>query len=279
MLPQLSNLLGLLTQGDDGIYSDSICVNRPDQQVERALRERVAAHQYDDYLATIAKSHSIPVMEYEVRRFLDVLPRGAIVLDVGGCWGWHWRGLGERPDIGVVIVDFVRTNLAHAKSVLGQLIGQQVALVHGDATALPFRGDGGFDGVWTVQVFQHIPDFARACRESYRVLNSGGRFQNTSLHITPANQVIHRIVGRKFHTAGMIANTFHLTRASDEQRAVVAAIFQSVIADRYTECLFHPDLRLSFSGRAGVLWGASTPNSAIGRRSVVGSRGNGLSPR
>ena len=44
----------------------------------------------------------------------------------------------KRPDVSVVIIDFVRQNLIHAKNVLGSLIGNQVALLHGDATSLPF---------------------------------------------------------------------------------------------------------------------------------------------
>ena len=61
-----------------------------------------------------------------------------------------------RPDVGVLIVDFVRSNLPHARNILGDLVGGQVALMHADATALPFAVDSSFqdfDGVWTVQTF------------------------------------------------------------------------------------------------------------------------------
>lgn len=106
------------------------------------------------------------------------MPQGALILDVGGCWGWHWRRLSKtRPDVGVLIVDFVRANLVHAQNVLGELVGDQVALMHADATALPFIVDSrfkGFNGVWTVQTFQHIPAYDKAVAEAFRVLKGGG---------------------------------------------------------------------------------------------------------
>jgi hypothetical protein len=45
-----------------------------------------------------------------------------------------------------------------------------------------------------------------------------------------------------------------MTRANDEQRRVVAGVFGTA-RDRYSECLFHPDLRFHRSGRAGSLLG------------------------
>ena len=244
--------------GSDGIYSGPVA-SAPDQEAERRLREEVAGHVYDNYLAAIALSHSIPVMDAEVDRLLAVMPGNAVILDIGGCWGWHWRRLAEsRPDVGVLIIDFVRANLSHAERVLGPLVGTQVALMHADATALPFPvGDHerGFDGVWSVQVFQHIPDYARACREAHRVLKPGGRFMTYSLHIPPFNRALHRLLGRPFHTDGAVEGRFHLTRANDQQREIVAGIFGGRVADRYTECLFHPDLKLAFTGAAGNMLG------------------------
>ena len=63
-------------------------------------------------------------MGYEIVRFLYNVSHGGLVLDIGGCWGWHWRRLEEiRPDIEVLIIDFVYTNLLHAKQLLGSLVG------------------------------------------------------------------------------------------------------------------------------------------------------------
>ena len=237
----------------DGIWNCTISGMTTEQEVERKLREGVAARHYDDYLANIARNHSIPVMDREIDRFLAQMPPGALILDIGGCWGWHWRRLAAtRPDVGVLIIDFVRANLGHARKLLGALIGTQVALMHADALAIPLPSARssfeGFDGIWTVQVFQHIPDFEQACKEAHRVLKPGGWFTNHSLHATPFNRVIYRLLRKHYHLDGIRKNQFHLTRANDGQRRILDGIFVEG-RDRYTECLFHPDLKFHWAGR------------------------------
>lgn len=254
--------------GLDGIYSGLKNTMIADQSDEKKLREKVAAQHYEDYLSVISKHHSIPVMDHEVDRFLKRMPENALILDIGGCWGWHWRRIGQtRPDIAVLIIDFVRENLVHAQRLLEVLVGSQVALMHADATSLPFPEAGspfpgadgifpGFDAIWTVQTFQHIPDFERAVSEVHRVLKPGGRFINYSLHNTSFNRAIYRLLGKRFHSEGMMRGQYHLIRANDRQRQIVAAIFgKGGVVDRYTECLFHPDLKFALGGRKGSLLG------------------------
>ncbi|MEW6165080.1 MAG: class I SAM-dependent methyltransferase [Pseudomonadota bacterium] len=259
-------LLAGLKHGSDGIWSGG-AMPAGNQEAERKLREQVAAGHQGDYLENIARHHSIPVMDCEVERFLNGLPPDAVILDVGGCWGWHWRNLRERPEILVVIVDFVRANLHHAKNMLGPLVDSQVALVHADATDLPFH-DALFDGFWTVQTFQHIANFRQACCEAYRVLKDGGRLANYSLHITPSVQLVYRLFGKRYHTEGMVRDLFHLARANDGQRETLAQVFGSPVTDRYTECLFHPDLKMTFSGRLGSRMGHL--DSLLGEVPAVG---------
>ena len=105
-------------------------------------------------------------------------------------------------------------------------------------------------------MFLHIPRFDRACAGAHRVLKRGGRFANYSLHATPFNRAVYRVMSRRFHTDGMVQNLFHLTRASDHKCDVIAAIIGGAVGERYTECVFHPDLRLVFTGRE---------NSRVGR--------------
>jgi ubiquinone/menaquinone biosynthesis C-methylase UbiE len=140
------------------------------QAIEIKLRESVAGEIYEDYLLEVSRHHSVPVMDAEVLRFLEKIPHGGLVCDVGGCWGWHWRNIANiRPDVNIVIVDFIRPNLLHARTLLANLIGNNVYLVHGDATNLEFK-DSVFDGFWTVQTFQHIPNLVGAVKEAHRVL-------------------------------------------------------------------------------------------------------------
>ena len=119
-----SNLLSLikkegLKQDEDGIYLTEIISENKIQDDERELRVRVSSVTYDNYLDVISKNHSIPVMDYEVDVFLKKMPQGAVILDIGGCWGWHWRRIGKsRPDISILIIDFVKSNLTHALNVV-----------------------------------------------------------------------------------------------------------------------------------------------------------------
>ena len=90
---------------EEGIYSYEFDVG--DQAEELLLRQEIA-NISKDYLNIISRSHSIPVMDREVRLFLDYLPLNAIILDVGGGWGWHFRNLSMlRPDITLIILDAV----------------------------------------------------------------------------------------------------------------------------------------------------------------------------
>jgi ubiquinone/menaquinone biosynthesis C-methylase UbiE len=259
MIPQLQCLLTPYGVDSDAIYSGMVGA-RTNQSAEIELRERVAAEHYDDYLDAISKSHSISVMDHEVDRFLAKMPQGALILDVGGCWGWHWRRLAQtRPDVGVLIVDFVRSNLPHARNVLGDLVGQQVALMHADATALPFVVDEnftGFDGVWTVQTLQHIPDFDEAVSEAHRVLRGGGLFANYSLNVQPPIRWLRRLLGRGYLTKGWVDGAFWLARASREQKKSIQVIFGCKVSERWSEILYSPELRFTVPGRSRSLLGA-----------------------
>lgn len=127
MHTQLQNSLQSQRPDADCIYGSLTGISQ-DQSVEIALRERVAASHYENYLKSISTSHSITVMDHEVDRFLAKIPHDGLILDIGGCWGWHWRRLAQaRPDVGVLIIDFVRSNLLHAQNVLEGLVGHQSA--------------------------------------------------------------------------------------------------------------------------------------------------------
>ncbi len=258
MSTQLQNILQSQHADSDGIYGNLTGISQ-DQYVEVALRERVAAAHYEDYLESISVSHSITVMDHEVDRFLAKIPRDGVILDIGGCWGWHWRRLAQtRPDVSVLIIDFVRSNLLHAQNVLKGLVGHQAVLMHADATKLPFTinaADEGFDGVWTVQTFQHIPDFGKAVSEAHRVLKVGGIFANYSLNIQPPIRRLYQLLGRNYMVKGSMDGQFWLARASKEQSECIETIFGSAVAERWTEILFSPELHFSTPGRKGSLLG------------------------
>ena len=247
------SLFAELVLEGDGIYS-GMNKNISGQSLEKAMREKVADRNYHDYLETISENHSIPVMDHEVKNFISNLPKYSIILDIGGCWGWHWRNLEAiRPDINVVIIDFVRANLIHAKNVLGDFVGRKIWLVHADAKDLPFKINKtfkGFNAVWTVQTFQHIPDFEAVMNESFRVLCDEGYFANYSLHNTPFNRFVYYCLNKNFHKKGEVKGSYYLERANQDQLNIISNIFgKQNILERFTENLFHPDLKLKFTGK------------------------------
>ncbi|PJZ58161.1 class I SAM-dependent methyltransferase [Leptospira barantonii] len=250
----MENILKKLNLSKDGIYSAEIPSS--EQQIELKMRSEVASKEYSDYFEVISKNHSIPVMDREVKNFLKKIQPNGIILDIGGCWGWHWRNVPiDRPDVKVIVVDFLRENLNHAKKFLGDTIGKQVFLLHADATSLPFQ-DLIFDGVWTVQTFQHIPDFKKACSEAFRVLKKEGTFINYSLNLTPLNRILYSLLGKKFHTEGKLEGSFLLNKANKAQKKILTDLYgEGNVKEGYSECLFHPDLRLTFSGRKNSFWG------------------------
>jgi ubiquinone/menaquinone biosynthesis C-methylase UbiE len=241
-------LLGALDNlflGKDGIYG---MVPRDDHQVtEVDMRDQLARMPIGDLFGYISRSHSFPVMDYEVSCYLKKIPVNGTVIDIGGCWGWHWRDLeSKRPDVSVVIVDFVRSNLLRAKGLLGS--SKKIYLVHGDAKSLTFPADT-FDGVWTVQTFQHIPDFESAVRESYRVLKFGGEFANYSLNMQPPLRFMSRALRRNYIDEGWVPEMYWLSRASSSQKKIIEKIFMSSVKERWSEIIYTPEIGFWFPGK------------------------------
>lgn len=251
---KFQKLLSSQSLAADGIFNGIVKASQ-DQATEIEMREGVAAREYDNYFKVIAESHSISVMDHEVDLFLAQIPQSGLVLDIGGCWGWHWRRLAEtRPDVGVLIVDFVRSNLPHARNMLGELVGNQVALMHADATALQIFLDEnfqGFDGVWTVQTFQHIPAYDKAASEAFRVLKTGGAFANYSLNVQTSIKAIKGMLGSDYPTSGWVDGNFFLARASLEQKKQIETIFGTKVRERWSEIIFSPELHFPAPGREG----------------------------
>ncbi|MBF0362574.1 MAG: class I SAM-dependent methyltransferase [Oligoflexia bacterium] len=227
--------------------------NNNEQSEEVKLRNQVAHEAYSNYFEIIKNHHSIPVMDREVALFLKKIPRDGVILDVGGGWGWHWRDVSKRrPDIRIVIVDFIKDNLFHATKILKSQIGNSVFLVHGDATNLKFEDDL-FDGYWTVQTLQHIPNYSKAVEEAYRVLKPGGVFCNYSFN----NQLLIRVLYRRILKQNYFVNEnvpghYFLARASNSQYKIVKKIFKNWVSKRYTEILFKPELGYPKFGRNNI---------------------------
>ena len=250
----MKKLVGKMTLGPDSIWGD---VNDyGDQEDEKKLRQSVANQVYSDYLVEISTHHSIPVMDREIEKFLSRIPNGGVVLDIGGCWGWHWRKIStQRPDITVVIVDLIRENLLHAKEVLKeQLTNKKVLLVHGNACLLEFENET-FDGVWSVQTTQHIPDFSVACAEAFRVLKKKGIYWDYGLNKATLVSLVYKLFRRTYHLDGVIGGSFFLRRMNDSVIRIVKDTFYSEPVVRYSEILFTPDFGLPIGGKENSFCG------------------------
>jgi ubiquinone/menaquinone biosynthesis C-methylase UbiE len=244
--------LANLCLGDDGIWG--VAKVSAAQRDELNLREKVASIEYSDYLMEISKHHSINVMDREVEKFIKTIPSNGIILDVGGCWGWHWRNIRKnRPDIRVVIADFVRPNLIHAKKLLLDSVSSSVWLVHADATDLPFSANT-FDGYWSVQTLQHIPDLERALIEARKVLKPNGIFASYSLNDSPFTRLVNKVLGLEYHNNGLIKGAYYLRRDTEDSLKIYGEYFESQKVS-YTEILFNPELGWQRSGRKGSMLG------------------------
>lgn len=237
-----------LQQDSDGIYG--LAPENIAQKDELAFRESIANLPTNiDILREVGHHHSIQVMDREVRRFTHQLPLNARLIDVGGCWGWHWRNLSQfRPDIQVFIVDFVRSNLLHARDLLRPHIDISIFLVHGDATALEFPVDS-FDGYWSVQTLQHIPNINGVLKEARRVLKVGGQFANYSLNVQPIIRALSRLVGKPYVVEGRFGEHLFLRRAVKADVSAISAHFNAPVSRRFSEFLFQPNLRTTSTGR------------------------------
>jgi len=253
MNKSLEKILSVLKKGEDNIYTYDF--KNSSQNVEVTHRSNVSEEKFDDYFEHIGHYHSVPVMVEQVKNYLKHIPKDGIVLDVGGGWGWHWsEALKERVDVKVIILDLVCPNFFHTKKILKEMIGVNVFLVHGDATELPFEAES-FDGFWSVQAIQHIPNFELSLEQAMKVLKPGGIFRNYSFNDQLLHKWYYQLRGRKYVIEGNDGDVFFLRRGSARQDKVYRKVFKKEAKRFYSELFFQPDLRLAFCGQKSSFLG------------------------
>jgi ubiquinone/menaquinone biosynthesis C-methylase UbiE len=213
------------------------------QKKEFINRRKVAKSYYKNFYSHISDHHSIQVMDLEIVNLLKKIPANSIICDIGGCWGWHWRNIDkQRPDIKIVIIDFVYENLLIAKRILKKKINNQIYLVNDDICNLKIEKEI-FDTVWTVQTLQHIRKYSEAIKKIYKIIKKGGYLYNYNLNINYVAMIIYKIFNKKYLIKGY-NNNFYLERSNKNQKNIIKKIFKNKIITRYTELLFHPDLKI-----------------------------------
>jgi ubiquinone/menaquinone biosynthesis C-methylase UbiE len=133
------------------------------------------------------------------------------------------------------------------------MIENQIFLIHGDATNLVLP-ETSLNMIWSVQAYQHIPDFELAVRESHRVLVRGGVFINYSLNRVRLVEWLYRLMEKHYHIEGK-NGAFYLARASGRQKELLATIFGSEVESRFTEILFQPRVKWRTFGKEGSIIG------------------------
>jgi ubiquinone/menaquinone biosynthesis C-methylase UbiE len=106
-------------------------------------------------------------------RFLNLLPQGGHILDVGSGGGLFTQYLADqRPDVTIIGVDLSEPQLKRARKRLRDY-GDRVTFQHGDATRLGFA-DRTFDGVISYGSVKHWTSRETGMAECVRVLKPGG---------------------------------------------------------------------------------------------------------
>jgi ubiquinone/menaquinone biosynthesis C-methylase UbiE len=213
------------------------------QNIELAKRKKITQLYSSNYLQHIAEHHSIPVMDYEVSSLLKKIPKNSIICDIGGCWGWHWRNISlQRPDVKIVIIDLVYENLLIAKKIIKKNINKQIFLVNDDCSELRINKEI-FNIVWTVQTLQHIPKYHKTIKRIFKIIKKGGHLYNYNLNINYLIKIIYKFFNKKYLIKDY-NNDFYLERSNINQKKIIEKIFKNYAISRYTELLFHPDLKI-----------------------------------
>ena len=240
----------------DGIYR---CQEQSLLQLrEVEIRDTGALSAPDDIdglMRLVSHHHSVEVMKCEIRKFIDSVPFGGIILDVGVGWGWHWLGISVyRPDLLVCVLDFSLQSLVRAKKLLTKESSNSFVYVCGNALNLKFESES-IDGYWSVQTLQHVDSFETAISEAHRVLVDGSQFVSYSLNTQPVVRSLYNVLGRSYVVNGEYSEGINLSRASKDQLIVIQQIFGTPVEARYSEILFSPEILMDFPGRQNSLFG------------------------
>jgi ubiquinone/menaquinone biosynthesis C-methylase UbiE len=186
-------------------------------------------------LARAAKGITGPGMAEELRiaRLLLGLGRSDAVLDVACGPGNFSREFARVVgDDGLVVgIDASRTMLARGAAELEAAAIENVALVRGDATELPFR-EATFDGVCCFAALHLLRDPMAGLDEMRRVLRPGGRIAlmtsvRRKLTIAPLKPLVERASGMRVFEADEIVRALS-ERGFENVRQRLAGLVQFV---------------------------------------------------
>jgi hypothetical protein len=198
-----------------------------------------------EIMQEVSRHHCRAIMSRQAAEFRARFSEDEWVIDIGGGTGWYWRGTRGAK---ILLADFSRESLQVASTLLRR--EDRVLPLHCDASALPLRA-GTMSGVWSVQVFQHLPPaiLAAVLAELRRTLQPD--FGAKIFNLNPAwlLRAAYRLAGRKYHRTGDLHGVLLDCLDRDEWRHRLAPWLSAVAAPRvsagFSELFFHPPLRLT----------------------------------
>ena len=104
----MNNLRKILSNYE--FNNDVYCIKtlNKSQDIELNLRKKVAQKKYDNYFDKISLHHSIQIMDNEIIKFLNKVPKNSNILDIGSGWCWIWRNIYKyRPDVRIFALDIL----------------------------------------------------------------------------------------------------------------------------------------------------------------------------
>lgn len=190
----------------------------------------------------IARNHGVAIMRWLAGRFRERFRSGDWIVDLGIGNGWHWNSKSHGGK--VLGIDMTLGNLRLARRLLRQE-GHRVFLVCGDAAALPVK-PASISGVWSVQVFQHLPEVVlqRALSELDRILKASFIVETHNLNPAWLQRVVSQLIGRAYHRRGRLGDK-ELNRLSAHEWIGYLGRLRNGrcrVSTGYSELFFHPRL-------------------------------------
>ena len=224
----------------DDVYC--IKTHNRSQETELNLRKIVAQKKYENYYNKISQHHSIEIMDKEIIKFLDKVPKDSKILDIGSGWCWIWRKIHKfRPDIKIFALDILFENFEISKRILPKEAKKQIIFVCENILYTKLQ-DNFFDAIWSVQTFQHIPEIEQTFIRTFKLLKKSGIFINYNLNYN----IFHKLKFlNKNNKKIWIENLFYLNRDINYQKKLIENIFKRNAKIEYSEFLYYPKLKLN----------------------------------
>ncbi len=196
----------------------------------------------EELLGEVSRHHYLPSMGRAARAFARRLDDHQWILDIGAGWGWHWL---DQPDPQIIALDFSLPMLLVARRLLSGQVDGNVHLVCADAINLPFK-DGSLDGVWSVQMLQHLPRgrLERCLDRIAQAKKTEASVEVYWINWSMLDRTLLRLLGKRWPKERTEPYYFNMS-TPHELLYLLRRSFGGKVSIAYNELIFHPELRLA----------------------------------